>query len=115
GVLGRARKCFLPQKGTPADMPSIAPLWKMAMMTGWSFPVAGAVWANTVRFRNEGAAAKLASATPDDLRKSLRVTAMLFLRPIVIPFFFHTRNACAASLVAREPAVLLLLSSLELR
>jgi hypothetical protein len=31
-----------------------------------------------VRFKNEGTTAKLATATPDDFKKNLRVTAMMF-------------------------------------
>src|SRR6185503_1395693 len=47
------------------------------MMIGRSLPATPPVWASTVRFRNDGAAAKLASATLDDLRKSLRDTGMI--------------------------------------
>ena len=59
-------------------MPSIAPRWKMAMTMGLSLPLPARVWPSAVRFKNDGAAAKLTIASPDDFKKNLRVTAIAF-------------------------------------
>src|SRR5438128_2549497 len=47
------------------------------MTIGLSLPVPASVWPNAVRFRNDGAAARLTIARLDDFKKNLRVTAIL--------------------------------------
>src|SRR5262249_40944996 len=58
------------------EMPSAAPLWKMATTIGRSFPGLAVFCANAVRSKNDGCAAKLAIATPVDFRKNRRERAM---------------------------------------
>jgi len=55
----------------------------MAMMIGDPFP---RLTGKGGAFKNEGTAAKLATATPDDFKKNLRVTAMIFLRTFGFKF-----------------------------
>ena len=55
----------------------MAPRWKIAITIGRFLDLF--VWARAVRQRNDGVAAKLASATPLDLMKNLR---------LIIPYLF---------------------------
>src|SRR4051812_15486832 len=58
----------------------------MAMTIGLSLPVPARVWPRAVRFRNDGAAARLTIARLDDFKKNLRVTAII-LSPNLVPIF----------------------------